>query len=284
MPRLSTRQKVIIAQILNRIIRLGRSIARKPMQGEFMRNGLRWHLDLNEGIDLAIYLLGAFERDLVRCYERLIKPGDIVLDIGANIGAHTLPLARAVGATGKVVAIEATAYGVQKLQKNLALNRDLEGRVAIAHSLLVSEGNTAKETHIYSRWPLAKAEASHPVLAGSLEPIGNARICTLDQIVSELGLQHVNLMKLDVDGHELSVLHGAQQLLEQHRPDILMELAPYCYSEQPGGFDSLVELLSKASYSFYLLDTTTRLPNTPEELAKNYIPKNGSINILARRT
>jgi tRNA G37 N-methylase Trm5 len=67
-----------------------------------VRNGLVWELDLSEGIDLAIFLFGQFESATAKAIERLVRPGAIVLDIGANIGAHTLPLARLVGSEGKV--------------------------------------------------------------------------------------------------------------------------------------------------------------------------------------
>ena len=80
------------------------------------RQGLTWQLDLREGIDLSIYLLGRFEPSTVRCYTRLVNPGDVVLDVGANIGAHTLPLARLVGEAGRVIAFELTRYAFLKLQ------------------------------------------------------------------------------------------------------------------------------------------------------------------------
>jgi FkbM family methyltransferase len=282
MPRLSTRQKVNIAKLLNRAIRLGRSILRKPMQGEFTRNGLRWNLDLNEGIDFAIYLLGAFERDLVRCYEKLIKPGDTVLDIGANIGAHTLHMARLVGPTGRVIAIEATEYAFEKLKANLALNPELANRVIAVHSLLVADAKASAETHIYSSWPLADKGSTHPVLAGSLKSVGAARVCTVDQIVRELGLERINLIKIDVDGHELSVLQGAGHTMNDRSPKIIMEFAPYCHADKPGQFKSLIEWLHVAGYHFVQAETGQVLPNDLAHLIK-FVPKGGSINALGAR-
>ena len=91
------------------------------MQAEFKRGGLRWMLDLDEGIDFSIFLLGSFEPDAVRCFEKRIKPGDVVLDICANIGAHTLRLARLVGSSGRVLAFEPTIYAYAKLRSNLEL-------------------------------------------------------------------------------------------------------------------------------------------------------------------
>ena len=61
---------------------------------------INWRLDLLEGIDL----LGSFEPLTVRAYRGIVRPGDTVLDIGANVGAHTLPLAQLVGETCRVIA------------------------------------------------------------------------------------------------------------------------------------------------------------------------------------
>jgi hypothetical protein len=78
------------------------------------RRGIRWDLDLAEGIDLSIYLLGAFEPRLVGAYRKLIRPGACILDIGANIGAHTLQFAQLVGDRGKVVAYEPTCVRIRQ--------------------------------------------------------------------------------------------------------------------------------------------------------------------------
>src|SRR6266436_206522 len=118
-PMLSTHTKVKIARALSRAVRAARSLAgRDSNEVEVFRDGLKWRLDLEQGIDLAIYLLGAFERSTVNAYRKIVQPGDTVLDIGANVGAHTLHLARLVGNNGTVIAYEPTAYAVRKLRQN----------------------------------------------------------------------------------------------------------------------------------------------------------------------
>ena len=86
---------------------------------EVARGGVNWRLNLTEGIDFSIYLLGAFEPITVAACARLIKPGDTVLDIGANIGALALPMARMAGPSGKVYCFEPTDYAFKKLTANL---------------------------------------------------------------------------------------------------------------------------------------------------------------------
>src|SRR4030095_4914874 len=115
---LRTTTKIGPAKGLSHAISRGRRLAGLGSQTEVVRDGLRWQLDLCEGIDLALYL-GIFETDSVSVVRRLLEPGAVVLDIGANIGAHTLPMARRVGPNGKVYAFEPTQFAFQKLQNNI---------------------------------------------------------------------------------------------------------------------------------------------------------------------
>ena len=115
---LTTKTKISLASLAYAFIAAGRAMARKDDRAVVRRRGLLWNLDLSEGIDFSIYLLGAFERSTVVTLERLVKPGDVVLDIGANIGAHTLGVARSVGAAGRVYAFEPTDFAFDKLKRS----------------------------------------------------------------------------------------------------------------------------------------------------------------------
>ena len=252
------------------------------MQGVFLRRKIRWALDLNEGIDLSIYLLGAFESDVVNCYRRAIMPGAVVLDLGANIGAHTLHLARTVGPAGQVVAVEATAYAFAKLEVNLRLNPDLLGRVRAVHALLVArDGEPAGMTELYSGWPLLNGSTTHPIHGGCLHSLGQARACTVDRLVTEMAITRVDWIKIDVDGHELEVFAGARNTLAVHRPAIIMELAPDYFTAPPDGFTVLMEQLWGNNYSLHRPGCEESLPTTIEAL-KNLIPPGGGINVIAR--
>jgi FkbM family methyltransferase len=252
------------------------------MQGEFTRQRVKWALDLNEGIDLSIFLLGAFEPDVVNCYRHAIPRGSVVLDLGANIGAHTLHLARTVGQEGKVIAVEATAYAFGKMQANLRLNPDLVPQVRPVHALLVArDGEPVTMTELYSGWPLSAATSTHPIHGGRLHSVGQARTCTVDTLVSELALPRVDWIKIDVDGHELEVFEGARETLRVHRPAIIMELAPDYFTEPPNGFALLMEQLWSAGYELKHPGSDDPLPANAAELTA-LIPPGGGINVIAR--
>src|ERR1700738_4527601 len=97
---LTTKAKIKIAAALSRIVRTARTAFGAASDSVLMkRDGITWRLDLKEGIDFAIFL-GLYERSTTKAIRRSVRLGQIVLDVGANIGTHTLELARQVGADG----------------------------------------------------------------------------------------------------------------------------------------------------------------------------------------
>ncbi len=276
---LSTRQKIFIAKVAHRFVKAWRKLRGLPTQAEFTRGGLRWLLDLNEGIDFSIFLLGSFEPDAVRCYESLLKPGDVAIDIGANIGAHTLHLARVVGPQGKVLAFEPTAYAHTKLRANLALNPELVPRVSLRQLLLMESSDAAVPETICSSWPLGKEEGLHPDHLGKPHTTEGAGSSTLDAAVEAAGVGRIAFVKLDVDGHELSVLRGATKTLATSRPPILIELCPQVCVEHGYPFSELVQCITGLGYRFETFKGRA-LPDDPAALEK-LIPAKGGINVLA---
>lgn len=281
---LTTKTKVGIARVLYRAVATARSVAgRDGSHAVVTRRGLRWALDLNEGVDLSIFLFGAFERSTVELVESLIHAGDVALDIGANIGAHTLPMARAVGLSGRVIAFEPTSYAYNKLIRNIDLNPQIRDRVTAEQVMLVADAGAPLEPEIYSSWPLDRTEGLHHKHCGHAMRTDNARVSRLDDYVSNAGLQRIDLIKLDVDGHETNVLLGARRVLEHFRPRIIMELSPYVHSEcdnrDADAFAFLIQLLSGLRYSMCTVDSKKALPLNPDYLCE-LVPDGAGINVL----
>ena len=112
----------------------------------------------------------------MQTYQRIVRRGDIVLDIGANIGAHTLHLAQAVGAAGKVWAIEPTDYAMAKLKANIALNPGLAARIVCCQLMLVdrTEGYEVPPSIRAGRSP-ARRICTRATVAASCRPRTPAR-------------------------------------------------------------------------------------------------------------
>ena len=118
-----------------------------------VRNGIRWSLDLEEGIDLALYL-GVYQKLGAYVENAVLTSGMVALDIGADIGAFTLPLAARLGEAGCVIAIEPTIYALEKLRANLALNPMLSGRVITVQALLGTADKVGDVEGVFSSWRL----------------------------------------------------------------------------------------------------------------------------------
>jgi FkbM family methyltransferase len=278
---LTTKTKVSLAALAYQAIAFGRGIIGKENTATVRRGGLRWCLDLSEGIDFSIYLLGAFERSTGITLQKLVKRGDVVFDIGANIGAHTLGLARSVGPTGHVFAFEPADFAFDKLKRNLALNPDLEARTHPCQILLTGEGCKPERQEIYASWPLKNDGSVHPKHRGRLVTTRNASLETLDDFVKRERIDQVDLMKMDVDGHELAVLQGGLGILRKFRPVLVMEMSPYVHAEQKNSFAAFMELLRGESYSLQDATKWRALPMDAGEL-EALIPDGASMNVIAR--
>lgn len=247
---LSTRTKIALARLANRGINPLRALVGRDHMAAVRRRGINWSLDLREGIDFAIYLTGSFEPSTLAAYRRLLSEGDVAVDIGANMGAHTLHLAKCVAATGRVLAYEPTVSAFARLKRNIACNPDLAPRITAVQAMLVAESGADVEPEIYASWPLHTPSGAHPLHLGVLVSTEGARSLTLDEAIAELGVRRVHLIKLDVDGHELEVLSGARTTLARHRPRIIMELAPYTLEERGQDYSMLLSIFGDLGYRF----------------------------------
>lgn len=281
---LKTKQKIALANLIQNLVMRTRRLMGKGATAVVRRSGVWWELDLREGIDFSIWLLGSFEPGTVRCYQRIVNDGGVVLDIGANIGAHALLLARAVGPAGKVYAFEPTDYAYAKLLKNCSLNPDLSSRIHCLQTMLVDQEATGdRPPSLYSSWPLREVAGLHELHQGRLMTTMNAEAKTLDSAVLPLNLDRVDFIKLDIDGFECGMLRGASEVLARWHPIIVMELAPYALEEQGVSLRELIALLTEYGYALYELSSAAPLAMDPETLEKQ-IPSGASLNVIARPT
>jgi len=174
--------------------------------------GIKYQLNLGEVIDIGIYL-NSYETDMALAIENFCRPGFIVLDIGANIGAHALPIAKIVGESGKVYAFEPTDYAYSKLVYNISLN---QFKNITPIQIVLSDNNLLRQSINF--------KCSWPTNGKPVERKSIADFIKLDDWCKASKIEHVDLIKLDVDGNEYSVIKGAESLLTIQHPLILMEV------------------------------------------------------------
>lgn len=276
---LTTAQKIVIAKIAYRLLMGARKVVGLTYSAQVRRGGIQWVLDLREGIDISIYLLGSFEHRTQRLYRKLITPGDTIFDIGANIGSHALPLARLVGAQGKVFAFEPTDFAYRKLLENIQMNPELKSRIVAHQFILTASSQSPVPPTFFASWPLTGSDEVHDKHGGRRVSTSGAAAKTVDEVVCQESINKVNFIKLDVDGYESFVLNGAIKTLERDHPKILLEVAPYLLLE--GKLARIVNIFRQLDYIWIDANTGQKLPLDENQL-RRLIPEGASRNILAR--
>lgn len=169
----------------------------------------------------AIWKMGVFDLIVAEALMRLTDPGELALDVGANIGVMSSVLAGAVGPKGRVISFEPLPSLVTKFRENVDLWRDRLGwsQVSVVPTALSSEEGEAvltMPTGFAANRGIATLETGLP---GEKITIATA---TLD--ASLASDEFVGTMKIDVEGHEHSVLQGSDELLSTGRiRDIVFE-------------------------------------------------------------
>lgn len=278
---LKTRQKIALAGAAAALICAARKATGRGSIVRARRSGLQWQLDLREGIDLAIYLFGQFERSTFRSYRRHVRAGAIAVDIGANIGAHTLPLARLVGQNGRVLAFEPTDFAHAKLRTNIALNHEISARISTEQMMLTATDSEPMPTSLPSSWPLFDTASGDAVHGGVSKSTAGARAGTLDSYLAARRIDRIDFIKLDVDGHECAVLDGAARTLARDMPAIAFELAPHALASHGWSAPELLSRLLDVGYVVMREGDDRPLANAAALIST--IPHGASVNMFAIR-
>jgi FkbM family methyltransferase len=207
-----------------------------------VHEGFRLIVDGTSQTGRIAYATGDYEPRTTRIMRALIKAGDTVVDVGANIGYFTIVGARATGPAGHVEAFEPVPEIRRALGANLQLNAITNVTV---HDQALSDRTGT--THFY----LAPQEDSG---LGSLRQLDNGVTIDVQQVSFDDWWQQrsrVAVIKIDVEGGELLVLRGMKQCLQRDRPDILLEVTDSYLHGLGTSADELIELLLAADYRVY---------------------------------
>jgi FkbM family methyltransferase len=176
--------------------------------------------DLSSTLEWQLWAFGGYEQHFAELFGCLVGPGDRCVDVGANVGVHTVRLARLVGADGEVIAIEPDPDVVARASRNIALNG-----LANVRFISAAASERAGEMRLYrpSPWDTNRARASlihHPYLTGVKTTVP---VVTVDDVCSGAP---VALIKIDVEGLEALVVRGAAETIGRCAPSVIFDYAP----------------------------------------------------------
>jgi FkbM family methyltransferase len=214
-----------------------------PPQGvEFemeLPGGATISLQLRETLGWSSLLYGTFELKELEFVQKYLRPSDLVLDIGANVGLYSVLMGVAVGGTGRVFAFEPSPANVLRLRKNLQRNH-LESAQVFPCALGEQDGQLALHLAQDPAYP-SLVEVESGLSSGADITV---EVCRLDGVWEKLGRPMVAFAKIDVEGAEMAVIQGASHLLRACKPTLLIEANSVT---QLGHIDELLKPLGYAS-------------------------------------
>ena len=182
--------------------------------------------------------------DELKAVRNILKPGQTVLDIGANLGMYALSMARSVGQNGRVIAFEPARRTAALLQQSADLNGFSQLEVDV-RGVGVRSGPASLTLDLN---PELNRVEDMPSDQEASEGIESIVLTSLDDWAAQQGPgTQISLIKIDAEGQELNVIAGARQLLQTHSPLILYEIK-HGANVNTGLVDAFADL-GYASYS-----------------------------------
>ena len=205
-----------------------------------------------KGLALSVSHYGTYEELEAKIMEEKIETGNIVVDIGANIGLHTLNMARIVGNTGQVFAFEPDPSNFEILKKNVKINN---------YKNIILEQKAVGDKHGRATLYQSDNPINHRIFP-QIERATNqvqVELTNLDNYFDSDMIDKINFIKIDVEGMEFGVLKGMKNILKNNKKiKILFEFVPKDTIE--AGFIpiELLDYLTSNGFKLYCMDEKTK--------------------------
>lgn len=176
--------------------------------------------DLSSFLEWQLWAFGSYEEHFAELFRYLVSPDDRCVDVGANVGVHTVRLAKLVGSRGEVIALEPDEELAHRAHRNIMLNQ-----LSNAHVI-----NAAASDQVGGKVQLYRPDARdtnrarasllrHSYLTGGVTTVP---VVTIDDVCPG----PVALIKIDVEGYEAAVVRGAATKIDRYSPAVIFEYAP----------------------------------------------------------
>ncbi|MDF2551510.1 MAG: hypothetical protein K0R77_785 [Chryseobacterium sp.] len=206
------------------------------------RGNLKLQVNLSDWIQQQLYFLGDYEKPEIDYLSDFLKPGNVFIDIGANIGLFSLNASEIVGEKGKIYAFEAFPPNYNQFKENISLNK-FEN--IIAENKAISSQNSTieilyneKDNNIGMASAFLKDFTSKEVVEST----------TLDQYSVDHHINRIDLIKIDIEGGEYDALLGMTRILTEIKPQILIEINHKTLKDSGHSETEIINLFSKFNY------------------------------------
>jgi len=197
----------------------------------------------NGTVDEYIYLYGIYEPSILDVIAKYLKKDDVFIDIGANIGQHSMFAASIVEKNGKVYSFEPIPRIYKQLLDSVHINKF--NNIVNVYNLALGEKDNVQTLYISSK----NIGGSSLIKTQGADEKIEVKMTKGDNIL--LQLQQVNFIKIDVEGYEYEALSGISATLEHHHPIIILEFNGELYNRNSNHGDKIITLLNNLGYSLY---------------------------------
>ena len=225
-------------------------------------------LNPTEHIQQQLFWYGYYEKELGDLLNKIVKPGDVFLDLGANIGYFSLLVATNFPSV-KVISFEPVQELFQNMNDNISLNSIKN--ISTVHAAV---GETSEEKELFVAAPdnLGMSSFYQPGnYSGKTERV---KVVTIDDWFKTSGLSKMDVIKLDIEGSELAALKGMKEILQKQKPILIVEVNPETLSMFNLKPSDIYDYLKQLNFEGFLILENARLEHL------NQVEINQTTNIL----
>jgi FkbM family methyltransferase len=197
-------------------------------------------------IEWTILSTGTYEDEINKLIKISLNPGDVALDIGANIGLQSIRMSKSVGDKGQVYAFEPLTHLREKFSSNAKLNK--ANNITLFPFALSNKESEADFSINKNTWNQGTFSIGNN---DSGSEIQHVLIKVADEIQEIISLERLDLIKIDVEGFEYQVMLGLKETLEKHKPRIIFEYDSNYWQTNGQSITNCFDFLKVMSYTLY---------------------------------
>jgi FkbM family methyltransferase len=188
----------------------------------------------------------------------LLTEGSVFLDVGANAGVLTLAASTWVGSAGRVYGFEPSAREFERLEENLRVNA-VPNVTAVRQAVSSSTGRASLRVAAAGFGGLNTLGERFPYEGVGTWRIESVETTTLDEFVQRQALDRVDVIKVDVEGAEAAVLSGADRVLRDYRPSLVIEIVARSLVANGSTVSQIEDALKASNYDLFAIDESACL-------------------------
>ncbi|MCB0480379.1 MAG: FkbM family methyltransferase [Flavobacteriales bacterium] len=229
-------------------------------------NGIKMELHLSDWIQQNLYFLNVYEAFEIAFIYKSLKPGGVFIDVGTNVGWHSLNASKAVGKDGLVICFEPFTLNWNRLNKNISLNPEMTN----IHAEKLGVG--AESGTITLNYNFESNNAGMASQFGSGGQYEEVQVVALDMYIKQAEIDKIDLIKIDIEGGEYNALLGMEDVLRSFKPILMVEFDSEILKDQADIEGKMYAFLHELGYKPTYFNSKGELcDNSLESHSKNII-------------